>query len=88
MVTRCDDVHRARDLAMVKYARVMFDSPLADLGDTDLMEVRDSFPLDGARVERGRCTVQAYGSEYSWVWYPLADGVRGPGVTTAVVWYW
>jgi hypothetical protein len=88
MVTRCDDIQRARDLATKKYARTQFGKLLDDLDDEEAIEVRDRFPLHGARIERGRCTVQPPEADYSWVWFPMANGARGPGITTAVVWYW
>lgn len=73
---------------MYAYALKEFDKLFWDLNDTDRQETESYFPLDGGRVERGRCVVQAYGSEYDWVWYPLPADARGPGITTAVVWYW
>lgn len=88
MVTRCENVEYARDRLMWAYARKEFQQPLDLLGDGERQEVEAYFPLDGGRVERGRVMVQPPESEYSWVWYPLPDDAKGPGITTAVVWYW
>lgn len=88
MVTRCQNVEYARDRLTWAFARQEFLQPLDGLDDEERHIVESYFPLDGGRVEKGRCTVQAYGGDYDWVWYPLPDDARGPGITTAVVWYW
>lgn len=79
MVTRCDDIEQARQLAMRRWRW---------LNDESREEAEERLPVGSGEVQRGRILVQPPESEYSWVWYPLPDDAKGPGVTTAVVWYW
>lgn len=86
MVTRCDDVEVARRLIVGKYLRDEFGSSATD---EDKQDAERLFSVQGATVERGRVVPQDPESGYSWLWYPLRGDrqhLRGPGITTAVVW--
>lgn len=78
IVTRCDDVERARALAIERYRRKIDDEP---------GEAEERFPIDGATVQRGRVNVMDPDlTDFSWYWQQLPDDAKGPGITTAVVW--
>lgn len=86
MVTRCDDVEVARRRIIPKYLRDEFGSLVED---EDRADADALFRASQARVERGR-VVPCDCGECSWRWMPFPpdrQNAKGPGITTAVVWY-
>jgi hypothetical protein len=83
MVTRCDDPARAAEIIQRKYLRDEIGSAVEP---EERWAAEAVFPVSRGVVERGRVQPDFTGV-YSWVWYPVPDHAKGPGITTAVVWY-
>lgn len=88
MVTGCDDPAIARPLLLAELA----DSYGYAADDPEfVLDHGDAFPVDAAKVQRGRVVPVAPDSwqrdeGFAWLWLPLPADRAGRGVTTAVVW--
>lgn len=83
MVTGTDDPAVARPLILTL---------LAEAEGWDPDDDPQPFPSEQAQVQRGRIVPvhpdSADADEgYAWRWHPVREGDRGPGITTAVVWW-
>ncbi len=85
MVTRCDDPEVAQGFIIRKYLR---DAIGGLILDEDREDAKAAFPIGTARVERGRVVPCDPDADYRWLWKgDLPMDAKGPGITTAVVWY-
>jgi hypothetical protein len=87
MVTGCTDPTVARPLIVDAY----YDGAVDEEVEHDAEYVASMFPVEQAKVQRGR--IVPVGPEsaqrdegYLWLWLTLPDDAKGPGITSAVVW--